>query len=159
MTACSVMHHHKASRYSIFTQYLYCHQPANALLECRDLGPPRPQHPCSCPWGFAGALLALGHQTQGAIPHFRLPLLALSLPAASRARVLDLARLWAVLEGRERFSKRRLLYIHDIWLQVYISLSIAVRSWEHVQRLKACTSPLGRPISLILQQCRLSRKS
>jgi hypothetical protein len=67
-------------------------------LECRDLGPPRPQHPCSHPWG---SRWRRSHQTQGTIPHL---LLAFSLPAASRARVLELARLWAVLEGREHFS-------------------------------------------------------
>jgi hypothetical protein len=67
-------------------------------LECRDLGPLRPQHPCSHPWG---SRWRRSHQTQGTIPHL---LLAFSLPAASRARVLELARLWAVLGGREHFS-------------------------------------------------------
>ena len=112
-------------------------------LECRDLDLPRPQHPCSRPWGRSLLAFCWRRVIRRRVQSHTFAWSARPQPPRRQpcARV-RLARLWAVLEVVSIFS-------HDVSYtyslsnpQVYISLA-AVHSREHVQRLKAGTYSLG----------------
>lgn len=93
-------------------------------------------------WRSAGA----GSSDAGYNPTLSPALLALSLPAASRVRVLGLTRLWAVLDVVSIFSHDT--YTYSLLAPKYIYPLVAARPWEHDQRLKAGTLSLGGQSSL-----------
>ena len=117
-------------------------------LECRDLDLPRPQHPCSRPWGRSLLAFCWRRVIRRRVQSHTFACSAHPQPPRRQpcARV-RLARLWAVLDVVSIFS-HDVSYTYPLSAPQYIYLSAAVHSWEHVQRLKAGTYSLGGRSSL-----------
>ena len=112
-------------------------------LECRDLDLPRPQHPCSRPWGRSLLAFCWRRVIRRRVQSHTFACSARPQPPRRQpcARV-RLARLWAVLDVVSIFS-HDVSYTYSLPAPRYIYLLVAVRSQEHDQRLKACTFSLG----------------
>jgi len=130
--------------------HLYCHHPANATGMPRSR-PSTTTAPVLAPMGFsAGVLLALGHQMQGTIPHFRLVCSPSASPPPAACACWTGTTLGS-LGCREHLFTRHSLYILAACPPVYISLGLSafVRAWL---KAESRHKQPGRSIFSTLQQ-------
>ena len=116
-------------------------------LECRDLDLPRPQHPCSRPWG--GSLLAFCWRRVIRRRVQSHTFACSARPQPPRRQPCARVRLDTTLGSlgcREHLFTRP--YTYSLLAPKYIYPLVAARSWEHDQRLKAGTLSLRGESSL-----------
>lgn len=134
---------------------LYCHHPANATGMPRSR-PSTTTAPVLAPMGFsAGVLLALGHQMQGTIPHFRLVCSPSASPPPAACACWTGTTLGSLGCREHLFTRHLLVYILVACSQVHIFPGpIAfVGAWSEAESRHI--QP-GRPIFFTLQLCRPS---
>ena len=126
-------------------------------LECRDLDLPRPQHPCSRPWGRSLLAFCWRRVIRRRVQSHTFACSARPQPPRRQpcARV-RLARLWAVLDVVSVFS-HDVPYTYSLSAPQYISLGCSAFVGACPEAESRHIQP-GRPIFSTLQQCRLSLK-